>query len=296
MQNDECRRIFTGGDGVGECPVWDDRSRTLMWVDITGKRIHRLDPASEVCRTYPTPGIVTSVGLCESECAIVGLRKSIVRWDLASDFQTLALVEEHLPDNRLNDARVGPDGCIWVGTMQDNLTDDGELKEATNTSGSLYRVDAAGKVESLSPRRFGICNTMAWTRDGRFVTADTTTDEIFQFDVRNGTLAAERPFGRPFGRGLPDGSALDSEGFLWNCRVGGGCIVRFSPTGDVDRVVDLPCSSPTSCTFGGENLRTLFLTSANLGLDALSRTCPDEGALFALQPGPSGALENRFQY
>lgn len=296
MQGSGCRRIFAGADGVGECPVWDDRSRTLMWVDITGKRIHRLDPASEVCRTYPTPEFVTSVGLCESGCAVVGLRKSIVRWDFASNFQTLALVEEHLPGNRLNDARVGPDGCVWVGTMQDNLTAGGELMETNETLGGLYRVDAGGNVERLSPRRFGICNTMAWTLDGHFLTADTTTDEIFQFDVRDGRLGAERPFGRPFGRGRPDGSALDSDGFLWNCRVGGSCVVRFSPDGGVDRVVDLPCSSPTSCTFGGDDLRTLFVTSARLGLDLQPRARPNEGALFALQPGPSGLPEHRFAH
>jgi sugar lactone lactonase YvrE len=135
---------------------------------------------------------------------------------------------------------------------------------------------------------------MAWTPDGRFLCADTLADQLYVFDHDAEGLHRRRAFGTPLGRGLPDGSALDRDGFLWNCRVGGGALARFAPDGTLDRLIDLPCTAPTSCTFGGNGLGTLFVTSARFGLTDEQRRNPDEGALYALQPSVAGSPEHRF--
>jgi sugar lactone lactonase YvrE len=89
---------------------------------------------------------------------------------------------------------------------------------------------------------------------------------------------------------------MDAEGYIWNCRVaGGGCIIRFDPQGDIDRVIELPCTWPTSCAFGGEDLSTLYITSARFTMDpAYLDANPQEGGLFAVSAGVPGLPSRRF--
>ena len=96
--------------------------------------------------------------------------------------QTIAITEPDLPDNRLNEGRVAPDGSFWVGTMQDNISDAGKPKPMKRDSGAYYRIGSDLAVKQLTPREYGITNTMAWLPDGRFVTADTTKNALYAFD------------------------------------------------------------------------------------------------------------------
>lgn len=289
----EIKRILAGGDIVGESAIWDERRQQLLWVDIVGRRIHALDPAADTHRVWQTADLVTSIGLRRGGGAIVGFRRQISLWDFEDGFEPLALVEPDLPDNRLNEGRVGPDGAYWVGTMQDNISTSGTPKPMDRSSGAFYRVDANGRVEQLTPRDLGICNTMAWTKDGRFLCADTLSNELFSYRW-DGHILDDRRLFASHDRGLPDGSALDEAGCLWNARVGGGCLVRFSPNGEELEIVELPCSAPTSCTFGGPDRRTLFVTSARFGLPDDRRGRLDEGALFALETDVAGVPEHLF--
>src|SRR5580704_5410985 len=119
--------------------------------------------------------------------------------------------------------------------MQNNLHTDGSPKAMSRSSGAIYRVDQDGYVSQLTPREFGITNTMAWTTDGRFLTADTKLNEIYAYDLCAGVLSNKRVFGQPLDRGAPDGSCLDVMGRLWNCRVAGGaCIACIRPDGALD--------------------------------------------------------------
>jgi sugar lactone lactonase YvrE len=281
------KRLLAGGDIVGESAVWNAPRQELTWVDIVGRRIQTLNPATGEHRVWRTADLVTSIGLCKSGHAIVGLRSAVALWDFEDNFERLAVVEPDLPDNRLNEGCVGPDGAFWVGTMQDNIARDGSPKPMNRNSGAFYRILADGRVNQLTPREFGICNTMAWDDQGRFLCADTLANTLYAFDHADGRLSNRRSFAT-HARGLPDGSALDTEGYLWNARVGGGCIVRFAPDGSVAQVIDLPCAAPTSCAFGGPELRTLFVTSARFGLPEDRKHGLDEGAIFAIETDIAG--------
>ena len=217
-------------------------------------------------------------------------------WDYGTEFTPLATLEPDLPDNRLNEGCVAPDGSFWVGTMQNNLTDAGAPKDMTASSGALWRVAPDGAISRLTPSEYGITNTLAWTGDGRLLVADTLANTIYQFDHGADGLYNRRVFAAGLSRGFPDGSTLDAEGFLWNCRVAGGsCLARYAPDGTLDRLVDLPCSWPTSCAFGGPDLATLFVTSARFTLTPEHLAAhPEEGAPFAFEPGVTGLPPNRF--
>jgi sugar lactone lactonase YvrE len=291
------RILLDAGDIVGESILYDDRRDALLWVDICGRRIHRLALSTGRHETWPTPEFPTSIGLRRDGGAVVGLTKRVALWDYVGSFRSLAFIEPDLPGNRLNEGGVAPDGSFWVGTMQSNLTEAGAPKEMTANSGALYRIDPDGDVTQLTAAEYGITNTLAWTTDGRLLTADTLANIIYQFDHASaGALSNRRIFAAGLARGYPDGSTLDAEGYLWNCRVAGGaCLARYAPDGTLDRLVDLPCSWPTSCTFGGKDLSTLFVTSARFTMTAAHlATNPQEGALFALDLGFKGHPARRF--
>lgn len=286
-------RVLAGGDIVGESPVWDERTSQLLWVDIAGRRIQALSPDTAEHRIWQTSELVTSIGLRLGGGAVVGFRHHLSLWDFNDHFESIAALEPDVPGNRLNEGRAGPDGAFWVGTMQDNIGSDGRPMAMNRNSGAFYRVDAGGVVTRLTERDFGICNTMAWTTDGRFLCADTLANELYSFRWDGKALSDRRHFATQE-RGLPDGSALDEEGCLWNARVGGGCVVRFSPQGRVLEVVDLPCTAPTSCAFGGPDRKTLFVTSARFGLPAARKDHLDDGALFAFRVDTPGLPEHLF--
>jgi len=291
-------------NSVGESPVWCNRSNRLWWVDIAGKGVLSYDAQTAAVTRQPMTTFPTSIGLCQQRGFILGMRHDVCLWNGANEFKWLVRPEPLLEHNRLNEGCVGPDGCFWVGTMQDNLADDGSLVEVSDSTGGIYRVTPAGELIQETPTTFGICNTFAWLGETssaaptRLITADTLTNTLYayQYNTEQGVIGEPTLFALTFDRGLPDGSCVDDDGYIWNCRVaGGGCVVRFKPNGTVDRVVDLPCSWPTSCTFGGKNLDTLYVTSARIALTPeWLDSRPMEGGLFAFKPGVTGQLANRF--
>jgi L-arabinonolactonase len=145
-----------------------------------------------------------------------------------------------------------------------------------------------------------ISNSIAFSPDGRLMYfADTPLKKIFVFDYDGdvGALANRRIFAEvgPEG-GSPDGSTVDADGYLWNAEWGGARVVRYNPAGRVDRIVPIPCSQVTCCAFGGDDLSTLFVTSARDGLsDAALAAQPHAGALFAVNAGVRGFADRPFR-
>jgi sugar lactone lactonase YvrE len=95
--------------------------------------------------------------------------------------------------------------------------------------------------------------------------------------------------------GLPDGMTIDAEGYLWVALHGSGSIRRYTPDGQVERIVRVPPTMVTCCAFGGPDLSDLYITTMNLGLpEDARRAQPLAGALFRCQPGVRGKLPYRF--
>jgi sugar lactone lactonase YvrE len=191
---------------------------------------------------------------------------------------------------RCNDARVDPRGSLWIGTMKNNVGPDGEDLDVAFSNGVLYRIDPDSSVSEWK-HDIGISNTVAWSPAGdRFYFGDTVANVIYayQYDGNTGSISEETRFLDGLQRGVPDGSAMDAEGYLWNARPGAGCIVRVGPDGKVDETVELPIPNPATCTFGGTDRRTLYITSAGTGQRLA-------GSLFAVRTSVQGLPENRFK-
>ncbi|MDR3377022.1 MAG: SMP-30/gluconolactonase/LRE family protein, partial [Ancalomicrobiaceae bacterium] len=287
-------------DRCGEGAVWDASEEALYWCDIFRFLVHRYDQTTGAVRSWLFDEPVVAVALTTRPGELlVALGSRLVLWQPIGDERAdLGYRLPGYPGVRLNDGRPDPAGRFWVGSMQNNVKPDGDLDLSVEGHfarpgrGILVRIEADGSHEVLRSR-IGISNTVCWSPDGRtFYFGDTLENEIraFDFDAANGTIGNDRPFLAGFARGNPDGSTVDSEGYLWNCRFGGGCIVRVAPDGRIDRVIDLPATDITTCTFGGPDLKTLFVTSANM------RQHPGErlaGSLFALSCDVPGLAENR---
>ena len=282
--------VVEAGNVLGESPVWCDRTQRLYWVDSRGPAMQWLDPATGAVGRRSLSETVGSIALRESAGFIVALQSGFHAFDLDTGaLERIVDPEPEQPDNRLNDGRVDRAGRFWAGTMSDVRRD---------PTGALYRLDPDG----CCARIFGdviVPNSIAWSPDSQWMYfADTYRQRIvvFPFDLNEGRLGPCRLFRDTTGQpGRPDGSAVDVEGCLWNAEYGGSRVVRYTPDGTIDRVIELPVANPTCCVFGGSSLDTLFITSASQRLtpDQLARQ-PLAGSLFAVSPGVSGLPESRF--
>jgi sugar lactone lactonase YvrE len=256
--------------------------------------IKRLEVRTGRYQEWPAPGFPAAIVPRRQGGAVVAIDRRVTLFNFGDRFDTLVVPEPNQPENRLNEAAADPQGRLWVGTMQNNIAPDGTPKSIEGRKGALYRIEASGECHRASDHAFAITNTLVW-RDGMMITADTLAGELYAYDYEptSGHIGNRRLFAAE--PGYPDGSCLDAEGYLWNTRFGDSRLLRFDKQGQLDRVVRLPVRNPTSCCFGGDGLRTLFVTSARFGLDSDHLAGrPNEGAVLAFDPGVAGARAYRF--
>lgn len=267
--------------------IWEGWSNVLYWIDSADKTVCSLNLDTNVRSCWAAPDVTRSIGLAKDGGAVVGTGKKIMLWDLEDEFTLLAEIEPELPNSDLTAAVVCPDGCLLFGT-----------KEPGNGAGRLYRCQPNGKLNCISEETPSQSTALGWDADRQVIASDMFGNTLYSYlmDREVGRIAETNVLQKGFSRGLPAGSCLDSEGYIWNCRsAGGGCIVRLSPEGEVDQVIDLPCSNPTSCTFGGEDLRRLYITSARFSLnDDHLKQNPQEGGVFTVEVDVPGLQAHRF--
>lgn len=288
--------IAPTGDRCGEGPVWHEGEQAVYWTDINRFLIHRLYVRDKAVNSWFFDEPVTTLVLTDRDDTLaVALGSRVIFWRPTTDERRdHGFRVAEWPSVRFNDGRADPRGSLWVGSMRNNVNPDGSSGEAGGTDGILVRIDPQGKITEWK-RGIGISNTLAWSPDRtRFYFADSLANTIwtYKYDETSGAISDEQVFFKGFDRGLPDGSTVDSEGFLWNCRYGGKCIVRIAPDGSIDRVIEMPVSNITSCTFGGPDYQTLFITTASSGAPAGERL---SGGLFLLKTDTPGQHENRFR-
>ncbi|SCL20319.1 gluconolactonase [Micromonospora rhizosphaerae] len=247
---------------LGEGPTWDAAASRLIWVDILGCEVHRLDPATGADDVLRTDQHVGAAKPRSAGGVVVNLRDGIGRYDSDGGFDWLVLWRED--GVRGNDAAVDPSGLLWAGTMR---------YDAAPGGGTLRRVDGAGDVVVVLDD-VTISNGTGWSPDGHFMYyVDTATNrvDVFDIDVDTGLVRGRRPLATVDVRlGAPDGLTVDADGCVWVALWGGSAVHRYTPDGALDRVIGVPASQPTACAFGGPALTDLFITTARHGLDEAS--------------------------
>ncbi|WP_263262459.1 SMP-30/gluconolactonase/LRE family protein [Pseudomonas sp. RIT-PI-S] len=280
---------------LGEGPFWDPPTQALYFVDIAGHLACRLD-AGGLTRWALSEPVSAFIPTTRGD-ALVALASGLYRLDLTSptDRPSLRLFTEVDPvaGNRPNESRCDPQGRLWLGTMQNNLTPSGGDLPVTRDSGGLFLISPGAGAPQVTPllEGLGIPNTLEWSADGRYLYfADSRAGQLYRYGLRPDGSLGEREAWAADGPGAPDGSALDSQGYLWNARWGAGCLLRFDPEGRIAQRIEVPVSHPTSCVFGGPDLRTLYLTSATpaAGQSAL------DGGLFKATVEVAGRPCHRF--
>jgi sugar lactone lactonase YvrE len=292
-RNIAARKVETAvaaADMLGETPLWCDRSGRLWWIDIDRQLHQSFDPATGAHETthYDCRSL-GSQALTSDGSHILAYDLSLRRRDQAGGSPHHFCDVEQGLDNRLNDGRVDARGRLWIGTMDNELH---------RPNGALYRIDGDGAVT----RMFGeviVSNGIAFSPDSRtlyFTDTRRYCTWSFDFDLDDGTIGNRRLFADYTASGeRPDGACVDVDGGIWTAFFSGGRIARYRPDGTIDTIIPMPVTNPTCVCFGGEDLKTMFVTSARKFLDPvqLSRE-PDAGHLFAIQDIAQGLPEHRF--
>ena len=278
---------------LGEGAYWDVGDQALWWVDIKAGEVHRYDPAAGVDSCFDWGEAVACLARRHAGGLVLGTASGLHVFDPATgERRCLADPESALAGNRFNDGATDPAGRFWAGTMRD----DGSPPERR---GYFYRLDPDhGVTRWLDPVH--TTNGLAFAPDGsRMYFADTNRDVrtiwVCDYDLDSGEPSNRRVFFDTQSiAGRPDGATVDIDGCYWMAGFGGWQVVRITPDGTVDRIVEMPVERPTKVMFGGADLSTLFVTSMGEGLwDDPAQ--PQAGGLFAIRGlGTSGLPQKRF--
>jgi len=273
---------------LGEGVMWDAANNRVWFVDIKGHRLHRCDADGANRQSWDAPGQVSFIVPAIDGGYIVSLEDGLYRFiEESGEFLPLAKVEADETGNRFNDGHVDAQGMLWFGSMDD-------AEEAP--TGALYRFD--GSAVRRMDDGYIITNGPAISPDGRTLYhTDTLDKRIYAFDLAaDGALANKRTFVEITDGGYPDGMAVDAEGHLWVCTFGGWRIDRFDANGNKVGEVRFPCSNITKLAFAGDDLRTVYATSARKGLSAEELASqPLAGGLFTFRVDTPGLPQHQLR-
>ena len=272
-----------------ESPVWSARERALYWIDTRGARIYRVHLDSGKRDSWETPSKIGAIALRTGGGLLASMKSGISYLDTTSGaYEFVTNPESHRPTYRPNDGKTDRAGRYWFGTVEENGA----------TTGTLYSFGADRTVATVDDG-FIFVNGIAWSPDStRMYVGDTFAGTIFSYDydLASGTASNRRVFASiPSTEGIPDGMTVDSAGYIWSARPDAWSVVRYAPDGSVERTLPVPMRRPTSVILGGDDLRTLFITSASF------RHTPEEleaqplaGAVIGIRVDVPGLAEPLF--
>jgi sugar lactone lactonase YvrE len=277
---------------LGESPVWCAEHNCLYWIDIEGQTFNRFDPSTDHNYSVDTAIRFGSFALRINGGFVVATEFGFQLYDLVeNNLKPLTNPEDDKPNNRFNDGRCDRAGRFWAGTMVE--------KGVQTPEGSLYSLDNNYSC-TKKHTGFSLANGLAWSPNNKIMYfADTRLKVVwtFDFDLDNGDIFNKRIFIQlTNGDGVPDGATIDVDGCYWLTQPRAGKICRYTPDGKLDTVIELPIEKPTMCAFGGQNLKTLYVTTNSHKLTKEEiESQPQAGSLFAVDLESQGIPEPRFR-
>lgn len=276
----------------GEGVIWDHTRNELLWVDVLAGLLHRGRPGSAGVEEIGRIALGCPLGAvapAEDGGWIAAAGQGFARLSADGELAWITEPAAGQPELRMNDGGCDPAGRFWAGTM---------AYAETPGAGTLYRLDPDGTATAMVPGTT-ISNGLGWSADAGtlwFADSGRGTVDAFRFDLETGSLSGRRSVivAAP-DRGVPDGLTVDAEDHVWVAMWDGGEVLRYTPDGELVARVRLPISRPTSCCFGGPDLSTLFISSAQKSLvGEPGGTEPDAGRLFRADTGIRGVAQPLF--
>jgi sugar lactone lactonase YvrE len=242
---------------LGEGPVWTQAAGEQWWIDIHRGTFHRHVWETGAVHSHKLSDRSSFVIPCADASIISSLQKGLCPVPESGPLaDPVILIETETPDTSINDGKTGPDGRLYFDTL-DRL-------QRPEMCG-LYRLNLDLTVTRLMDK-VTLGNGIDWSPDGtRMYFADSGKQRVywFAFDPLGDAIGQPRVFVEVAEEdGMPDGLTVDAAGDLWVALYGGGRLHRYAPDGVLREVVNVPVAYPTSCAFGGPDLKTLIVTSA----------------------------------
>lgn len=263
---------------LGEGATWSPMRQALLWTDINGCRLWSYEPGTGAVVHWTLPGRLGSFALTPDRHRLLAAFEHHLAWlDLRSgdclhlvDFQPGKAV-------RANDGRCDRAGHFLFGTLDE--------QRGPQPQGRWWRYSAGGQLQALDLPPVSIPNGLAFSPDGGRIHFCDSTEARLRcggYDPDTGGIAHPQVFA-PVHLGEPDGATVDAHGHYWSAHWGAGEVVGYLPDGQVMARVRLPVSQPSCVAFGGPALRTLYITTARVGLDQAQLAAqPDAGTLHAV--------------
>jgi sugar lactone lactonase YvrE len=274
---------------LGEGAIWNHKTQELWWVDIEGFLLNTYNPTTKKQRTIDVKEhIGTVVPSRDGNSAIIALRTGVYNLNMETEEKTFLVNPESADSGtRLNDGKCDPAGRLWVGSMHFNQT-----KYAANLFQIQPNRDTV--LSRTMQDSVTISNGIIWSLDEKtmyYIDTDRGNVRAYDYDKTTGDISKERVIITVSDTlGYPDGMTIDSEGMLWIALWNGDCVTRWNPnTGELLQKIEVPAHNITSCAFGGENLETLYITTARLDMtEAELAAKPLSGGVFKVNPGVRG--------
>ncbi len=297
---------------LGESPFWHPQEQLLYWVDIAGFKIHRANTFMGTVESWDMPSEPGCMAPAALGGLVIALRDRIVRartW--GGELQTLHVFAHDSATTRFNDGKCDPLGRFWAGTM---------FEPRTERGGELFSLDARdGQSAAGKPvveRKAGdvtIANGLAFSPDAKTVYwADTPQHTVWawDYDAQSNAMVNRRVFKtfapkpdgwQPFQSnnsgylGRPDGACVDAQGNYWVAMYEGQRVLQLSPAGDIVQNIPAPVLCCTMPCLGGDDLQTLYLTTARHGRSAQDLVAqPQLGCVFSMRVDVPGLPVNFF--
>jgi sugar lactone lactonase YvrE len=277
---------------LGEAPSWSVEQQALYWVDIELKTLNRFDPATGRNESWTVPATPGCFNFREGGGAVLATNRGYFDFDFGTcQFEKICDAPFSPDEFRFNDGKADRQGRLWAGSIKLAFRMDGPPE------GSFYRYEAGRVVAGISGVM--VPNGTAFSPDGKTMYRSDWRAEgkvvlQYDYDVATGMPSNERIFTTmPQGFGVPDGAAVDTEGYYWNAVPYGdkGRIARFAPDGSLDLHFEMPILGPTMVAFGGNDMSTLFITSCRLESNMGLPMSALGGDIFSVETQATGIAE-----
>ena len=263
----------------------------LYWTDIDGKLLYMKDFKNNNILSVKMTGRVSCIAPLVSGGFIAAIENKLIKLD--QFFNNLEVLTEVFPwdsNIRLNDGRADRSGnYFWVGSI---------FLPRNKKKAGLWRFSSSGEIKKVVSN-ITTSNGLSWSPCGNIMYhSDSWSSKIWQYDYDSskGEISNKKLFfSTNKKQGRPDGACVDTKGFYWSACFDGGRIIRVSPNGMLDKEIKVPMVKPTMIAFGGNEMKTLFITSYGQDLkepDSKSKEC---GRVISLQTNIKGISETLFK-